>query len=213
MIWMIPFNKEYSEKEIAIFNGIVELLNQGRRIHELKVSDISAAAGIGKSTAYEYFTSKEEILRQAIRYHMMREYSAVAAFVDRHDCFLSLLHHTMDYVEDMLINRFPSLLMMFLSLDRSEAGQIFAEDCELINIVQRDVEKMFEIVWQTGQRDGLIAEDISATDCKFILSGLLTSYSNELRFKLLTGNDSEFGAVQAEDLKRQTVRLILKALQ
>jgi hypothetical protein len=72
---------------------------------------------------------------------------------------------------------------------------------------------MFEIVWQTGQRDGLIAEDISASDCKFILSGLLTSYSKELRFKLLTGNDSEFGAVQAEDLKRQTVRLILKALQ
>ena len=46
---------EYSEKEISIFKGIMDLLNQGYRIHEMKVADIAAAAGIGKGTVYEYF--------------------------------------------------------------------------------------------------------------------------------------------------------------
>ena len=62
--------KEYSEKEKAIFKGIMDLLNQGHRIHELKVSDIAAAAGIGKGTVYEYFSTKEEILRQAVSYYV-----------------------------------------------------------------------------------------------------------------------------------------------
>jgi AcrR family transcriptional regulator len=90
-------NEQYSDKEIAIFNGIVELLDQGRQIHELKISDISAAAGIGKSTAYEYFSSKEELLRKATRYHVIREYEALRSFVAGHQDFWTCLsrHWTM----------------------------------------------------------------------------------------------------------------------
>ena len=51
---------EYSEKEISIFKGIMDLLNQGYRIHEMKVADIAAAAGIGKGTVYEYFATKKK---------------------------------------------------------------------------------------------------------------------------------------------------------
>ena len=48
-----------SEKELAIYQGVLRLLEQGADIHALKASDIAAAAGLGKGTLYNYFSSKE----------------------------------------------------------------------------------------------------------------------------------------------------------
>ena len=56
-----------SEKEVLIFNAVIELVNEGQDLTKLKVGDITAKAGIGKGTAYEYFSSKEEIVEKALR--------------------------------------------------------------------------------------------------------------------------------------------------
>ena len=44
---------------------MIELVNEGQDLTKLKVGDITAKAGIGKGTAYEYFSSKEEIVEKA----------------------------------------------------------------------------------------------------------------------------------------------------
>ena len=41
------------EKKAAIFHAVFSLVEQGRRLAELKVSEIAEAAGIGKGTIYE----------------------------------------------------------------------------------------------------------------------------------------------------------------
>lgn len=51
------------EKEIAVYEAVLKLLGQGENLSALTVSRIAAAAGIGKGTVYEYFSSKEEIVR------------------------------------------------------------------------------------------------------------------------------------------------------
>lgn len=60
--------KKYPPKVEAIYRAIIGLLNQGCDIHQLKVSDIAKQAGIGKGTAYEYFSSKEEMIAGALVY-------------------------------------------------------------------------------------------------------------------------------------------------
>jgi hypothetical protein len=45
----------YSEKKIAIFNGIIELMEKGINPYSIKVSDIARAADVGKGTIYDYF--------------------------------------------------------------------------------------------------------------------------------------------------------------
>ncbi len=65
---------QYSPKQILIFEGVMNLLQEGRPIHELKVAEIAEASGMGKSTAYEYFSSKEEIIREALTYHMSENF-------------------------------------------------------------------------------------------------------------------------------------------
>ena len=51
------------EKKAAVFRAVLHLLRQGRPLGDLKVSEIAEAAGIGKGTVYEYFPSREELLR------------------------------------------------------------------------------------------------------------------------------------------------------
>ena len=49
------------EKKTQVYLGVISLVQQGRSLNELKVSEIAVASGIGKGTCYEYFSSKEEI--------------------------------------------------------------------------------------------------------------------------------------------------------
>lgn len=60
--------QEYPPKVEAIYKAIIDLLNQGYDVHQLKVSEITKRAGIGKGTAYEYFESKEKMIAGALVY-------------------------------------------------------------------------------------------------------------------------------------------------
>ena len=53
--------KNPPDKMRLMFEAVSELIRQQRDISTIKVQDITAEAGIGKGTAYEYFSSKEEI--------------------------------------------------------------------------------------------------------------------------------------------------------
>ena len=49
---------EIPEKVLLIYQAVPQMLKEGADINTLKVSEITERAGIGKGTAYEYFSSK-----------------------------------------------------------------------------------------------------------------------------------------------------------
>lgn len=55
-----------------MYEAVNELLEEGRDIYRMKISEITQRAGIGKGTAYEYFSTKEELLGKAIFYQLHR---------------------------------------------------------------------------------------------------------------------------------------------
>lgn len=57
---------QISEKEEKMYQAVLTLLSEGKNASNIKVSDITERAGIGKGTAYEYFKSKEELIAKAI---------------------------------------------------------------------------------------------------------------------------------------------------
>lgn len=58
-----PSGREsYPPKVKAMYEAVLDLFASGRELSTLKVSEITARAGIGKGTAYEYFSSKEEMI-------------------------------------------------------------------------------------------------------------------------------------------------------
>lgn len=60
------------DKVVAMYDAVGALIMKGLDVPDIKVSMITAEAGIGKGTAYEYFESKEEIIICALVYHMRR---------------------------------------------------------------------------------------------------------------------------------------------
>lgn len=62
--------QELSPKVLAAYKAVTELFMEGADLGSLTVSEITARAGIGKGTVYDYFANKEEMLAGAL-YHEM----------------------------------------------------------------------------------------------------------------------------------------------
>lgn len=62
-------NCEYLPKEQAIYQAVLALFEEGEDINNLTVAKITGRAGIGKGTAYEYFSGKEEMIAKAFLYN------------------------------------------------------------------------------------------------------------------------------------------------
>ncbi|MBN1892152.1 MAG: helix-turn-helix transcriptional regulator [Clostridiales bacterium] len=221
-------SREYAPKEVELFEGIVTLLNDGRSIHELKVADIAAAAGMGKGTAYEYFSSKEEIIREAIRYHICLEFKAFSEFVSARDEFVSMLEKSMDYIVDMIQNRFSSLLIMALSLNFSDIQRLTSSDENLFPTIENEIFEQMSTIFRAGKQEGVIGRDVTAEECTFVLGGLYSAFSCEVRF--LLGREpferaapkesdirkpcksAEECLERIENLKKMLLKVVLKAL-
>ncbi len=222
-------SREYASKEIDLFEGIAKLLNEGRSIHELKVADIASAAGMGKGTAYEYFSSKEEIIHEAIRYRICLEFKAFSEFVSDSSGFVSMLEKSMDYIADMIGNRFSSLLVMALSLNFSDIRRLTCEDEDLLPAIEKGIRDQMRIILEAGKKEGLIGPDITAEECTIVLGGLYSGFSNEVRFllgkeTLLNGNlprlsgqspcaDAKECDERIRELRQTVLKLVLKALR
>lgn len=222
--------KEYSEKEKSIFKGIMNLLNQGHGIHELKVSDIAVAAGIGKGTVYEYFSTKEEIIRKAVSYYVYKEYEAFTALISNQHKFEDMIDRILNHMIDMLKSRFSSLLFMVVSLGESDIKQLIHEDRVLIAEIRSGMNEFTAELFEIGRKQKLIGESVTVEECRLVLNGILSSFTNEviyMRNECLNKEDeySTELAFQGDfcleplideggltELKERAVRLILKAL-
>jgi len=105
--------KKLPEKIEAMYKAVQELIEEGADINRIKVSEITQRAGIGKGTAYEYFSNKEELISSALLYQMNEIYSqlgrqmaerksfeesfrfvlsSMAEKIGQRDCFLRYVH-------------------------------------------------------------------------------------------------------------------------
>lgn len=88
------------EKVRLMFAAVTEMIAEKTDIASLKVSDITDRAGIGKGTAYEYFSSKEEIIAMALFYEYGQKITELAALVEEQKCFQDKLFCILDWLHD-----------------------------------------------------------------------------------------------------------------
>lgn len=97
--------EELSPKVKLLFTAVIELLNEGADVNNLKVSDITRKAGIGKGTAYDYFTSKEEVIGAGVIYYVGKFLSDAQNAVNELSSFKERLNHLFDILEKNLDER------------------------------------------------------------------------------------------------------------
>ena len=62
----------------ALEGAFIRLIFEGRRYDRITIADLIARAGVGRSTFYEHYRNKDELLAATIRY----PFAGVAAAVD-----------------------------------------------------------------------------------------------------------------------------------
>lgn len=91
--------KTYPPKVKAMYEAVLELFASGRELSTLKVSEITAKAGIGKGTAYEYFSTKEEMIIGAIQYEAAKHVSIIMELIQNGESFQEIIFQGMDMLE------------------------------------------------------------------------------------------------------------------
>lgn len=90
------------DKIEKMYQAVILLLDEGKDINSIKVSDITERAGIGKGTAYEYFESKEEIIANAMKYNMKKQTDSLYCMNEEAQSFRERVMQTFSWIEKNL---------------------------------------------------------------------------------------------------------------
>ena len=125
--------KNPPEKMRLMYEAVSELLEERKEIMSIKVSDITAKAGIGKGTAYEYFSSKEELIAHAFVYEYAIKIQKLSQSAFEPEHFRERCYRVMDWLKDNKAynQMFRQLLMISYSAEIVPIGDEAAFEQEL----------------------------------------------------------------------------------
>ncbi len=159
-----------------IFQGVLSLAQQGVPLYEVKVQAIATAAGLGKGTLYEYFSSKEEILAATMLWCMERELGALEEQLDAGTSFESKLENAQTFVVKMLLERGSSYRVIAAALTAPRGSS------ELPQQARRPLEQckqrllgLIQCMIDTGRSEGRIGSSCSDEYCHYVMKAAMLS--------------------------------------
>lgn len=162
-------------KKVALYQAVISLIEDGANVNNLKVSDITNKAGIGKGTAYEYFESKEEIIGQAIAWHMKSEMDKVREQIEQTDTFRDQVCQVFDWMERMNKCRYFTLFFRMAS-GSLEIGEKLKNVVEYQNCHDGYLERFLNILVETARKQEIIDPSLKHYFIMNILTSQFASY-------------------------------------
>ncbi len=148
------------EKEVRIYIAVADLIKEGKNINDLKVSEISNRAGIGKGTTYEYFQSKEEMIFKAIHYYLLESTKDVLVRMMAAASFKDKFYSIMDYIWD---NRLKESTLQSMVRFVRNVGPVVNEGGEIEDkydpcTAVKFIESFLKTYLDSGYEEGLFCE-------------------------------------------------------
>ncbi len=152
--------KETRPKVLALYRGVLELLDEGADVNGIKVSDITARAGIGKGTAYDYFKSREEIIACALLYDVEQKIEEEKEELDRHEGFREKVVYAFDWMERRFREQKVFVRILRLTTEGSGLSGTILEELQKRKRSGCGPVKILWEMCQEGKEKGEIREDI-----------------------------------------------------
>lgn len=201
-------NKTLSVKEEAIYNAVLELFHEGADLSTLTVAEITGRAGIGKGTAYEYFSNKEEMIAKALFYKTQEFCTLLYNRINKEKSLFDKIESILEEIEEQ--TKESNCLLKFLNIisDHSEIGRRMHEMMEgsgkntmlpmdvIRLILQKEIEENGKEVAEESL-DYLEMELFSKIICygMFLCSGRKTESLGTMRKMICEGFCKEMSAV------------------
>ena len=143
-----------------MYGAVMELINEGADVNAIKVSDITGRAGIGKGTAYEYFSSKEEIITNAIVYDTMKKREKVSAIVDGEGSFREKVGRIFDFIADRFGENRMFCLLVRIGTGSYEISELLKQEYGKLRLEMDGLglERLCDRLMEQGVREGVIRE-------------------------------------------------------
>lgn len=110
---------ELAPKVEAIYQAVIQLYAEGADLNNLTVAEITAKAGIGKGTAYDYFANKEEMIAGALFYEMKKSCQSLSEYFKREKDLYGKIYALLSQVEKKLAGTGCFFRTLHLMMDHS----------------------------------------------------------------------------------------------
>lgn len=152
----------WSPKEISIFNGVLKLARQGADVTKITSRQIASAAGMGKATIYDYFSTKEEIVMGALGWSMSQQAADFAAAMDATPDFAD----KMNIIYGGIIDRVADTGSIFHLLLQISGGRKHSAipETEICTPLRRQLMEFIQILYgvlSDGYKQGVLKTDVT----------------------------------------------------
>lgn len=198
-------NIQYSEKEIEIFNGLINLISEGANPYTIKVSDIAEAANVGKGTIYDYFQSKEEAISKAIIYNIVKEANIALKRIKSKNTFKERYYEVLQTIIDGFTN-LCTLKMLMYTGGLKEFYEYLVDDkydiSKFMSIFNEEAEELIQL----GFKEGIIKMKESKYYQTMVIQGTISAFSHYISRRDLYEN------MTLEEAKDTAYKILVKSL-
>lgn len=167
-------NDAHESRKAAVYEAALQLIGQGVSPAALKIQQLADAAGIGKGTVYEYFSSKDEILRGLVVYCFCRENVRIRALMADCTTLAGLEDRVLGYLQDIAAERMGSYKMIAETLGAPDCHGALA-DCT--KELEQILGQLLERLRAAGEIDpALSAEYYCLSMFSVVVGGLMSLY-------------------------------------
>lgn len=157
-----------------IFDVAIDFIKQGKDLESISLLEIAQAAGIGKSTVYEHFSSKEALI-EATYLHLINEYHLMLINDTHSDNFEGSLKGQIKAIIKVMQD---AKMIMEAILENPRYVSIKNEKInDEIYKVQASMENKMTMIFILGYKEGIISEKYKDEKSGYIIKALITSLS------------------------------------
>ena len=208
--------KNPSKKMRLMFEAVSVLVKERKDIRALKVQDITEKAGIGKGTAYEYFSSKEELIAHALIYEYSRKIVELAKAVFKLKHFKERLYRIFDWIkENKEYNEmFSQLLRASLhpedSYEATSGAKGTGGECALKEFGDEASGYIYEMIdrfMEDGYKEGVFTEKNAEKRSLALLTSMV-----EYAFAVMGPEENRYRRVGDEEIREFVYQSLVKTL-
>lgn len=170
----------YAEKEIIIFKGLINLIKDGKNPYTITVSNIAEAANIGKGTLYDYFSSKKEIISQALLYFIELEIESACNRIESKNTFKEKFYEILLLITEGLDDNSSTInILLSTGSIRGFYRDLLDENCNTKYFLDK-VNNIMEDLLEVGYNEGVIDRKGDKFYKMMAIRGSLSGFSHYL---------------------------------
>lgn len=164
-----------------LLHALVTYIKKGEDIYQISLSKIAHDAEIGKSTVYEYFESKDEMIIETYRYLIKHYQEILLKDIEAKDfkgALLEELSHILMVMKDA-----RSLMEAIMKVPHHQQVKLDVILKDEITFIQNEMSERFNSIMHIGVKEGVIPFKKPKKETpyvvKAIITGLLFQYINQ----------------------------------